>query len=105
MYGQSVVDQRCIFHKLKNVRDACRTELKGDDHQEERRQLLQEAKMVYQAESAEQAKECLAVWSTRWREVAPKSVATFERDFDATLAYYQLEGIAREWVRSTSLLE
>jgi transposase-like protein len=105
VYGQSVVDQRCIFHKLKNVRDACRTEFHGDAHQEERRQLMQEAKAVYHVESAEQAKERLVVWSTRWREVAPKSVATFERDFDATIAYYQLEGIAREWVRSTSLLE
>jgi putative transposase len=103
--AESVVDQRCIFHKLKNVRDACRTELTGDDHQEERRQLMQEAKAIYQAESAEQAKERFALWSTRWSEVAPKSVATLERDFDATIAYYQLEGIAREWVRSTSLLE
>lgn len=105
VYGQSVVDQRCIFHKLKNVGDACRTEMKGDGHQEERRQLMQEARVVYQAESAEQAKERLATWSTRWSEVAPKSVATFQRDFDATIAYYQIEGVAREWVRSTSLLE
>src|ERR1043165_3669423 len=66
VYGESVIDQRCIFHKLKNVRDACRTELKGDDHQEERRQLMQEAKAIYHAESAEQAKEWLATWSTRW---------------------------------------
>lgn len=94
VYGESVIDQRCIFHKLKNIRDACRTELQGDDHQEERRQLMQEAKAVYHAENAEQAKEWLAVWSRRWSEVAPKSVATFERDFDATIAYYQLEGVA-----------
>jgi transposase-like protein len=105
VYAQSVIDQRCIFHKLKNVRDKCRTELKGDDHPEQRRQLLQDASAVYQAESAEQAKERLAVWSTKWGEVAHESVATFERDFDATIAYYQLEGITLEWVRSTSLLE
>jgi len=105
VYAQSVIDQRCIFHKLKNVRDKCRTELKGDDHQEQRRQLLQEAKTVYHAESAEQAKERLAVWSMRWGEMAPESVATFERDFDATIAYYQLEGLPLQWVRSTSLLE
>jgi putative transposase len=105
VYGQSVVDQRCIFHKLKNVRDKCRTELKGDDHQEQRRQLMQEARTVYQAESAEQAKERLAVWSARWGELAPESVATFERDFDATIAFYQLEGVTLQWVRSTSLLE
>ena len=66
---------------------------------------MQEASAVYQAENAEQAKERLVVWSLRWGEAAPKSVATFERDFDATIAYYQLEGITLEWVRSTSLLE
>jgi len=105
VYARSVIDQRCIFHKLKNIRDKCRTELKGDDHREQRRQLLQDASAVYQAESAEQAKERLAGWSTKWGEVAHESVATFERDFDATIAYYQLEGITLEWVRSTSLLE
>jgi len=105
VYARSVIDQRCIFHKLKNIRDKCRTELKGDDHREQRRQLLQDASAVYQAESAEQAKERLAVWSTKWGEVAHESVMTFERDFDATIAYYQLEGITLEWVRSTSLLE
>jgi hypothetical protein len=105
VYAQSVIDQRCIFHKLKNVRDKCRTELKGDDHPEQRRQFLQDASAVYQAESAEQAKERLAVWSTKWGEVAPESVATFERDFDATIAFYQLEGLPLQWVRSTSLLE
>ena len=105
VYAQSVIDQRCIFHKLKNVRDKSRTELKGDDHQEQRRQLMQEAKTVYHAESAEQAKERLAVLSARWGEMAPESVATFERDFEATIAFYQLEGVALEWVRSTSLLE
>jgi putative transposase len=105
VYAQSVIDQRCIFHKLKNVRDKCRTELKGDDHREQRRQLLQEASAVYQAESAEQAKERVAVWSTKWGEVAHESVATFQRDFDATIAFYQLEGLPLQWVRSTSLLE
>jgi transposase-like protein len=89
----------------ENSTDKCRTELKGDDHLEQRRQILQEASAVYQAESARQAKERLAVWSTKWGEVAPESVATFERDFDATIAFYQLEGLPLQWVRSTSLLE
>jgi transposase-like protein len=105
VYKESVLDQRCIFHKLKNVRDACRTELHGDDHQAERKQLLQEAKAIYHAENAEQAREMLVAWSTQWGNIAPKSVATLERDFDATIAYYQLEGVNLKWVRSTSLLE
>ena len=32
-------------------------------------------------------------------------MATFERDFEQTIAYYQLEGTARELIRTTSLLE
>jgi hypothetical protein len=105
VYGHSVIDQRCIFHKLKNVADACCKDLKGDKHKEERRQLMQQACTVYHAESAEQAKENLTFWSTIWRDKAPKSVATLERDFDATIAYFQLEGLNRQWVRTTSLLE
>jgi len=105
VYGSTVVDQRCIFHKLKNVADKCRTDLKGDEHKEERKQLMQQASAVYDAETAEQARESLQAWAHTWREKAPKSVETFERDFDATIAYFQLEGLTREWIRSTSLLE
>lgn len=105
VYGSTVIDQRCIFHKLKNVSAACRKELKGDKHKEERKQLMQQASAVYEAESAQQAKEQLAAWAACWRKKAPKSVATLEREFDATIAYFQREGLTREWVRTTSLLE
>ena len=39
VYGSSVLDQRCIFHKLKNVADKARSELKGEEKREERKQL------------------------------------------------------------------
>lgn len=105
VYGSKVIDQRCIFHKLQNVSKASRKDLPGDEHKEEKRRLMQEASAVYEAESAEQATERLAAWASTWREQAPQAVATFERDFQATLGYYQLEGLTRSWVRSTSLLE
>lgn len=105
IYGSTVIDQRCIFHKLKNVRDKCRTELKGEEHKEERKQLMQQASAVYDAETAEQARASLEAWAETWRELAPKSVETFERDFDTTIAYFQLQGLTRQWIRSTSLLE
>ena len=57
VYGSTVIDQRCIFHQLKNVSEACRKELKGDKHKEERKQLLQQACAVYETESAQQAQE------------------------------------------------
>jgi transposase-like protein len=87
------------------VGDACSKELKGDKHKEERKQLMQQASAVYDADSAEQARENLKTWANFWRAKAPKSVATLERDFDATIAYFQLEGLNQEWVRTTSLLE
>ena len=37
--------------------------------------------------------------------VAVKTVATLERDFEHTFAYYALEGLARELIRTTFLLE
>lgn len=105
VYGKSVLDQRCVFHKLKNVGDKVRSELKGEEKREERKQVMQQAKTIYQAESALQAKQRLQTWGEQWRECAPKAVATLERDFEQTLVYYALDIVTREWIRTTSLLE
>jgi putative transposase len=105
VYGKSVLDQRCIFHKLKNVRDKVRSELKGEEKREQRKQILLQAKMIYQAESALQAIQRLQVWKEQWQQCAPKAVATLEKDFEHTLVYYELATVAREWIRTTSLLE
>jgi putative transposase len=105
VYGATVLDQRCLFHKLRNVADKARSELKGAENREERKQLLEQARGIYQAESAAQAHERLAGWVEQWRERAPQAVATLERDFEQTLVYYSLPSVAREWLRTTSLLE
>jgi putative transposase len=105
VYGTTVVEQRCLFHKLRNVADKCREDLKGKKHKEERKQLLEHARTIYQAESALEACTRLKAFADTWRARAPKAVATLERDFEQTIAYYVLEGIAREVVRTTSLLE
>jgi putative transposase len=105
VYGASLLEQRCIFHKLRNVADKCREELKGEDHKETRAQLLEQAKAIYQAESAQEARTRLAIFADTWRTRTPKTVATLERDFEQTIAYYALEGLARELIRTTSLLE
>ena len=105
VYGSTVLEQRCLFHKLRNVADKARSELKGEEKREERKQLLEQASAIYQAESAAQARERLACWAEQWRECAPKAVATLQRDFEQTLVYYALPAVAREWIRTTSLLE
>jgi transposase-like protein len=103
VYGSTVLEQRCLFHKLRNVADKSRSEFKGEEKREERQKLLEQASAIYQAESAAQARERLARWAQDWRERAPKEVATLERDFEQTLVYYSLGSVAQVWIRTTSL--
>ena len=105
VYGSTVLEQRCIFHKLRNVADKSREELKGEANKETRKQLLEQASAIYQAESAADARARLATFAQTWLAQAPKTVATLTRDFEQTIAYYALDGVARELIRSTSLLE
>src|SRR5437763_5870105 len=49
VYGNSILDQRCIFHKLKNVVDEASTELKGKDHREAKKELMKQAAHIYEA--------------------------------------------------------
>ena len=44
-------------------------------------------------------------WSPTWRLQAPEAVAALERDVAHTLVFYQLDAVAQEWMRTTSLLE
>jgi putative transposase len=105
VYGSHLLEQRCVFHKLRNVADKCREELKGEQHKETRKQLLADASQIYQAESAPEARGRLCAFAQKWEEQTPKAVATLQRDFEQTIAFYALEGIHREIIRTTSLLE
>jgi hypothetical protein len=105
VYGSSVLDQRCIFHKLHNVGTKVRSELKGKEHREKRNLLMKEASAIYQAPTACEAATRLHTWVQRWQECAPHTVATLQRDFESTIVFYRLETVTREWIRTTSLLE
>ena len=100
VYGSALVQQPCIFHKLRNVSDKC----VGLDRKGKKSRLPQAA-AVYQATSAPEAQARLAAFGEQWRPTQPQAVATFEREFEQTIRYYSLEGKAREVVRTTSLLE
>jgi len=105
VYGTRVIEQRCVFHKLRNVADKAREDLSGEVHRELREQLLDQASEIYQAETAVQARERLRNFVTTWQERAPKAVATLLRNFEQTIAFYALGDIPRQLVRTTSLLE
>ncbi|MEO8971732.1 MAG: transposase [Ktedonobacteraceae bacterium] len=105
MYGATVPEQRCIFHTLQNVATRCRSKLKGKENRDLRKQVLEQAAAVYHAENASEARRHLIQWSEQWCVQAPQSVATLERDFEQTLVFYTISGLAPQWVRTTSVLE
>jgi transposase-like protein len=105
IYGSSVLDQRCIFHKLQNVYKKVKSELKGSDNKEKRKEIMKEASEIYKGETASYAIQKLQEFAERWSICASDAVATLKRDFDATLVFYQLDILTRAWIRTTSLLE
>jgi transposase-like protein len=96
VYGSVLVQQRCIFHKLRNVSDKCA----GLDRAG-KKLFMEQAAAVYQATSASEARARLAAFAEHWRPTQSQAVATFEQ----TIRYYALEGMVREVVRTTSRLE
>jgi putative transposase len=105
VYGTSILDQRCIFHKLKNVGEKVRSELKGKEHKATRTTLMEQAALIYRAPDAAAARQLVSEWSQKWRPQAPEAVTALERNVEHTLVFYQLDVVAQEWIRTTSLLE
>lgn len=105
VYGSQVIEQRCLFHKLRNVADKSREDLKGDQNKETRQQLLADASAIYQAEDAAGARQRFVAFVQKWAGAAPKAVACLQRDFEQTIAFYALQGFAQKIIRTTSLLE
>lgn len=113
--GPEVADQRCIFHKLQNVRrDVQGTpEMTRDERRERRQAVLHDATAVYQGTDEADIRSRLAEFRATWALSEPKAVATLERDFAQTLAYLPVQERARqggqEWrrecLRTTSPLE
>jgi len=101
VYGYSVADQRCIFHKLKNVSDHCSATLSA----QQKKDLIGQAKGIYQADTAEQARQRALAWADKWRDLAPSAVTALEREFEQTLVYYRLPPQVAKLARTTSLLE
>ena len=114
-FGKGVERQRCVFHKLLNVR----RDVVGDDgmtreeRQARRRQVLADAAEVYRGNDEAEIRARLGAFRAKWQDKEPKAVTTLERDFDQTLVYLRVLESARaqgqawrvEALRTTSPLE
>ena len=64
-----------------------------------------DASSVYDAETPEEARERLAAFGRRWTRREPEAIATFRRDFEATLTYLTVPLEYRRWIRTSNPLE
>jgi transposase-like protein len=114
-FGSGVERQRCIFHKLQNVRrDVVGEEgMNRKEKQRRRTEVLEDAAAVYRGKDEGEIKHRLARFREKWQEKEPKAVQTLEREFERTLVYLKVRERARqrgeewlvEYLRATSALE
>ena len=107
--------QRCLFHKLRNVVQHVlgTDEMTRADKRERVQAVLADACAVYEAATAEQARQRATEFRRKWSATEPKAVATLERDFELTLTYYAVLAEAQAgreawleiYLRTTSSLE
>jgi hypothetical protein len=106
-----VADQRCLFHKLRNIAKAIQwpDQLEPEERRRKRKAILSDFKAIWQAKQyATALRRYLQVYR-KYRDSQPAAVATLRRDFRATLACYQIKQAHPTWhwrfLRTTSRLE
>jgi len=115
VYGPGVRLQRCVFHKVRNVLKALRWErgMARQEKQEYRQRVAQEVSGIWDGQSEAEALERMRAVVDKYQLEQPEAMATLQRDFEATLPFYRVQGEAASegklWparlLRTTSLLE
>ena len=103
--------QRCLFHKFRNIYNALRVPegLSAKQGRRHRKAVFKDIRAIWGAKTYNTAlRRYLKVVRT-YRDSQPEAVATLRRDFRFTVAYYDLELKEPEWerrhLRTTSRLE
>ncbi|MBU3959171.1 IS256 family transposase [bacterium] len=95
--------QHCWVHKLRNVSKY----LKKCDQ----KQVLSEAKKIYQAETKREAAHLFKTWKRHWSNLYPNAVNCIEKDLDALLAFLEISApkdyakLIRKRIRTTNVIE
>jgi transposase-like protein len=107
--------QRCIFHKLRNIRRdlIAPAELEKDKVSTFKWQRIRQAGRIWQAVCEHDARFRLRQLAQSWQHEQPKALATLKRDFEHTITFYSVKAQAlqsgRVWpaksLRTTSPLE
>lgn len=104
-------EQRCLFHKLRNIWQAIRVadDLPIHARTRQRRAIFREFVAIFQAQQRSTVLRRALKVVQQYRTTQPEAVATLRRDFRATVAYFLLHARhptwARRFLRTTSRLE
>jgi hypothetical protein len=103
--------QRCLFHKFRNIYNAIRPadDLSDKQRRRQRKKIFKDFREIWQARRYDtMLRRYLKVVRT-YRPTQPEAVATLRRDFRLTVTYYVLEKEFPTWerkhLRTTSRLE
>jgi hypothetical protein len=103
--------QRCLFHKLRNIYQAIHLpeNLSDKQRRRHRKKVFKDFRQIWEARHYEtMLRRYLKVVRT-YRHAQPEAVATLRRDFRQTVTYYALEqqfpNWERKYLRTTSRLE
>jgi putative transposase len=96
-------EQRCLFHKLRNIARALQlpAELSPAQRWRRRRAILQDFRAIWQAKQSQTVLRRYRQVVRQYRQTQPKAVATLRRDFRATLTYFTILQSHPQWDRST----
>lgn len=103
--------QRCLFHKLRNIYSAIRVPEGMSDKQRrrQRKKVFADFREIWEAHRYETMLRRYLKVVRAYRDSQPEAVATLRRDFRLTVAYYGLEQEFPDWerkhLRTTSRLE
>lgn len=95
--------QHCWKHKLCNVSKY----LKKSDE----KQVIQEARNIYQAQTKRQAVAYFKLWKRHWYRLYPKAVECIEKDLDELLNFLEIplpekyKVVIRKQIRTTNVIE
>lgn len=95
--------QHCWVHKLRNVSKYLR--------KVDQKQVLSEAKKIYQADTKREAVKLFRLWKKHWNRTYPKAVKCIEKDLDELLAFLEISisskytKLVRTRIRTTNVIE
>jgi hypothetical protein len=95
-------EQRCLFHKLRNIWHAIQVaeELPRLKRQRRRRTIYRDSVAIFQAQQRSTVLRRALKIVRKYRNAQPEAVATLRRDIRATIAYFMIQDRHPTWHRS-----